>query len=100
VKRRNTPLSKRIGALEAKSVRKKEKRRSEAESLRRELIEVHANYGRCARSNRAFHDDNIVLRAALRDLMGFFDKVSASSGQWTVAEVKRIEEIRLLSLGI
>jgi hypothetical protein len=37
---------------------------------------------------------------ALRDLIMFFDKVNGCSGQWTVAEVKRIEEIRLLSIGV
>jgi hypothetical protein len=41
-----------------------------------------------------------VYLEALRDLMGFFDKVQGSSGNWTVAEVKRIEAIRLLSLGV
>jgi hypothetical protein len=37
---------------------------------------------------------------ALRDLMRYFDKVNASGGDWTVADVKRIEEIRLLSIGV
>jgi hypothetical protein len=44
--------------------------------------------------------DNAIYVEALRDLMGFFDKVSGSSGSWCVAEVKRIEQIRLLSLGV
>jgi hypothetical protein len=44
--------------------------------------------------------DNAIYVEALRDLIGFFDKVAGSSGSWCVAEVKRIEEIRLLSLGI
>jgi hypothetical protein len=29
--------------------------------------------------------------------MRYFDKANASGGDWTVADVKRIEEIRLLS---
>jgi len=37
---------------------------------------------------------------ALGDLMRYFDKVNASGGDWTVADVKRIEEIRLLSIGV
>jgi len=41
-----------------------------------------------------------MLYDGLRDLMRYFDKVNASKGEWTVADVKRIEEIRLLSLGI
>jgi hypothetical protein len=45
-------------------------------------------------------NDNALYVEALRDLIGFFDKVAGSSGSWCVAEVKRIEEIRLLSLGI
>jgi hypothetical protein len=44
--------------------------------------------------------DNAIYVEALRDLMGFFDKVAGSSGSWCVAEVKRIEQIRLLSLGV
>jgi hypothetical protein len=44
--------------------------------------------------------DMAVFIAALRDLMRYFDKVNASKGEWTVADVRRIEEIRLLSLGI
>lgn len=43
-----------------------------------------------------------MLFDGLREMMGFFDKVNGGkdSGQWTVAEVKRIEEIRLLSIGV
>ncbi len=41
-----------------------------------------------------------MLYDGLRDLMAYFDKVNASKGEWTVADVKRIEEIRLLSIGI
>jgi hypothetical protein len=44
--------------------------------------------------------DNAIYVEALRDLMKFFDKVAGSSGSWGVDEVKRLEEIRLLSLGI
>jgi len=44
--------------------------------------------------------DNAIYVDALRDLIGFFDKVSGSSGSWVISEVKRIEEIRLLSLGV
>jgi hypothetical protein len=44
--------------------------------------------------------DNAIYVEALRDLMGFFNKVAGSSGSWCVAEVKRIEQIRLLSLGV
>ena len=45
--------------------------------------------------------DNAVYLEALRDLMAFFDKVQGkcpkgSSGNWVVAEVKRIEAIRFL----
>jgi hypothetical protein len=53
----------------------------------------------CKSIGAAAHDLAIYLEA-LRDLMGFFDKVKNCSGSWVVAEVKRIEEIRLLSLGI
>jgi len=45
-------------------------------------------------------EEMALFMKALRDLMGFFDKVNGCSGQWTVAEVKRIEEIRLLSIGV
>jgi hypothetical protein len=47
--------------------------------------------------------DNAIYVEALRDLVRFYDKVCGKAGDgvgWTVAEVKRIEEIRLLSLGI
>jgi len=44
--------------------------------------------------------DMAVFIAALRDLMRYFDKVNASKGEWSVADVKRIEEIRLLSIGV
>jgi signal transduction histidine kinase len=62
---------------------------AQAEEIRRLTVSVSA----------AAHD-NAVYVDALRDLIGFFDKVAGSSGSWCVAEVKRIEEIRLLSLGI
>ena len=47
----------------------------------------------------AAYDMAVYIRA-LRDLMRYFDKVNASRGDWTVADVKRIEEIRLLSIGV
>ena len=56
---------------------------------------------RMRQSVSAAAHDNAVYVEALRDLMAFFDKVTGgSSGSWCVAEVKRIEEIRLLSLGV
>jgi hypothetical protein len=44
--------------------------------------------------------DKAIYLVALHDLMAFFDKLQRSSGSWTVPEVKRIEEIRLLSIGV
>jgi 3-methyladenine DNA glycosylase/8-oxoguanine DNA glycosylase len=43
--------------------------------------------------------DRKVHLAALKDLLAFFEQVRGV-GSWTVADVKRLEEIRLLSLGI
>ncbi len=48
----------------------------------------------------AYATRHALLFDGLRDLLVYFDKVRASRGDWTVADVKRIEEIRLLSLGV
>lgn len=46
--------------------------------------------------------DKLTLLAALKDAVAFMDRLAGSKhgGEWTVKDVKRIEEIRLLSLGI
>jgi hypothetical protein len=105
MKRRNEPFTKRIRAIEKKSTRKREKRASELTDARHELAEVHANYAACARSNRAFHDDNIVIRAALRDAVKLIDVMTLRAGKrplplLDVSEIRRLEEIRLLSIGV
>jgi hypothetical protein len=64
---------------------------------------AHMQVEALEKSVAAAAHDNAVYVEALRDLISFFDKVSGhtgSGGNWTVAEVKRIEEIRLLSLGV
>ena len=43
--------------------------------------------------------DRKVHLAALQDLLAFFEQVRGV-GCWTVADVKRLEQIRLLSLGV
>jgi len=70
------------------------------ETLQRELKEWRRGYTRVQVSLTAAAHDNAIYVEALRDLMKFFDKVAGSSGSWGVDEVKRLEEIRLLSLGI
>jgi hypothetical protein len=45
-------------------------------------------------------EDHAMYMSALRDLMGYFDRANASKGEWSVADVKRLEEIRLLSIGV
>jgi hypothetical protein len=65
---------------------------AQAEEIRRLTVSVAA----------AAHDHAVYV-AALRDLIGFYDKVRGMHGDgsgWSVAEVKRLEEIRLLSLGV
>jgi hypothetical protein len=42
--------------------------------------------------------DRDVLRAALVDAVAFIDRFRNTEGSWTVADVKRLEAIRLLSL--
>jgi len=46
--------------------------------------------------------DRGTLIVALRDAVQFMDRLRGSKhgGEWTVKDVKRIEEIRLLSLGV
>lgn len=45
------------------------------------------------------HDMVIFIRA-LRDAVKYIDRFRNSEGSWTVADVKRLEEIRLLSIGV
>jgi uncharacterized protein (UPF0264 family) len=42
----------------------------------------------------------VILQNALRDAVRLIDRLQRNEAGWTHAEVKRIEEIRLLSLGI
>ena len=42
--------------------------------------------------------DNVILRGALRDAVRLIDRLQRNEAGWTHAEVKRIEEIRFLSL--
>ena len=77
--------------------------RAAVEKLQHGKEQAQAQAGQIARltaSVSAAAHDNAIYVDALRDLIGFFDKVSGSSGSWVISEVKRIEEIRLLSLGV
>lgn len=42
------------------------------------------------------HSEWLELTKALRDLIGFYDRVAASRGDWTVPEIKRLAEIRAI----
>jgi hypothetical protein len=78
--------------------------RAAVEKLQSELcqrnIELQAVGNALERAINAYARRHQMHYDALRDLMAYFDKVNASRGDWTVADVKRIEEIRLLSIGV
>jgi hypothetical protein len=97
LKRRNQPFTKHIRALEKKSKRKAEKRSSEFARVLRELRDVDANFAACAKSNRFFSENNIVLRAMLKNAIKMIDGVKDEcKAYWTAEEFKRLEEMRKL----
>lgn len=72
------------------------KKDSQCSELRIRIANMQASVSAAAH-------DNAIYVEALRDLIGFYDKIRGRAGDgvgWTVAEVKRLEEIRLLSLGV
>lgn len=64
--------------------------------LRAALAEERENFAACSRSNQIFCERVIIIRAALRDAMAFYDRVCASRTEWTAADVKRLAELRNL----
>jgi hypothetical protein len=44
--------------------------------------------------------DQIELIRSLRDAVALIEKLQHGGGSWTLAEVKKLEAIRLLSLGV
>jgi hypothetical protein len=69
----------------------------------RQCCELRIRIANMQTSVSAAAHDNAVYVEALRDLIGFYDKIRGKAGDgvgWTVAQVKRLEEIRLLSLGV
>jgi hypothetical protein len=96
------------------AVERLQKSKAQAQAQAKQILRLRASLSsadkhaldqiqRLKASVAAAAHDNAIYVEALRDLLSFFDKVSGhtgSGGNWTVAEVKRIEEIRLLSLGV
>jgi hypothetical protein len=99
----NLPESNGAAARGAAIVTKKRKAFKTSPSIRIPRVAIESKVQemeRLKRSIAAAAHDNAIYVEALRDLIKFFDKAVGSSGSWGVDEVKRLEEIRLLSLGI
>jgi hypothetical protein len=61
-----------------------------AEEANGTLVEMH----------RHLDHDKHTLLAALVDAVILIDKLQRGAGSWTLPEVKKLEAIRLLSLGV
>jgi len=53
-----------------------------------------------AKLHKRMTDDRLALLAALKDAVTFIDRLDKGCAGWTIEDVKRLEAIRLLSLGV